>query len=80
MSTSDILGLTYLEEDILGLSKTVWMSPLVSSNVQSSVDSSKGRPSAEESGKSVSDSSQNTRDSGSNDNRWETKEEVWKNM
>lgn len=69
MSTSDILGLTYLEEDILGLSKTVWMSPLVSSNVQSSVDSSKGRPSAEESGKSVSDSSQNTRDSGSNDNR-----------
>lgn len=69
LSPSDVLGLTYLEEDILSLSKKVWLSPLVSSNTQSSINSDIGRPSSEQIGESISDSNQNTRDSNANDNR-----------
>ena len=69
MSPSDTLGLTYLEEDVLNLSKKVWVSPLVSSNTVSYTGSETGRPAAEDSGQAISDSNQNTRDSDANDNR-----------
>lgn len=69
MSTSDILGLTYLEEDVLGLSKTVWTSPLISANTISHSGEEIGRPKSEKVGESVSESNQNTRDSDANDNR-----------
>lgn len=45
LSPSDVMGLTYLEENILGLSKDNWLSPLISSNTQSSVSEDElGRP------------------------------------
>lgn len=69
LSPSEILGNTQLE-NVLGLCDTEWNKPLISSNTMSSdALNDGGRPTAEENGESVSDSSQNTRDSGANDNR-----------
>lgn len=68
MSPSDIMGATQVEE-ALGLSKNVWVTPLVSSNTQGVIDNQGGRPTAEEKGEGVSESSEQTRDSGANANR-----------
>lgn len=65
---SDIEGLTFLEEDILGLGKEKWLSPLVSSNTQGVVGGG-GRPTAEESGKQIGDAGEQTRNIDANDNR-----------
>lgn len=69
MSPSDIIGMSYLEDDILELSKKMWTRPLVSSAVQSGNPEDGGRPTAESKGESISDSNQKTRDSDANDNR-----------
>lgn len=69
MSPSDILLMTYLEEDVLQLSKKKWLSPLISSNVQSSVDTKVGRKTSEESGNTIGEAGEKTRNSDSNDNR-----------
>jgi len=69
MSPSDILGMTYLEEELLGLSKKCWLTPLVSSNTQSSVDNQGGRPTAEEKGETLGDAGEQTRNIDANDNR-----------
>ena len=60
-SPSDILGMTYLEEDVLGLAKKVWLNSLISSNTQSSIDSEKGRPTAESKGEILSESGEQSR-------------------
>lgn len=67
-SPSDVEGLTFLEEDVLSLGKERWLSPLVSSNTQSSVGEG-GRPTAEESGKQIGDAGEQTRNIDANDNR-----------
>lgn len=64
LSPSDIMGLTYLEENILGLSKDNWLTPLVSSNTQGSVSSEDegGRPTAEESGEILGEAGEASRE------------------
>lgn len=69
MSPLDIYNMTYLEEDILGLSKDKWITPLISSNVQSSVDSSSGRPTNESQGQTLTESGEQTKENDSNANR-----------
>ena len=64
----EVIGSSYLEDDILGLSKTSWISPLVSSNTQSAYDEG-GRPTAEETGTTLGDAGEKTRDNDSNQNR-----------
>lgn len=60
-------GMSYME-DILGLAKIQWNSPLVSSNVQSGIpdngDGSDGRPESDE---PLSDEGENTQDGRKND-------------
>ena len=65
----DISGLTYLEEDILGLGTKKWIHPLVSSSVQSGVPNEGGRPTSEESGNQIGDAGEATRNNDSNTNR-----------
>ena len=66
----EIIGASYIEDEILGLSKTVWINPLVSSNTQSAfTENSSGRPTAEESGGTVGEAGEKTRDNDSNQNR-----------
>lgn len=68
MSPSDLVGMTYLEEDILGLGTKTWKTPLVSSNTQSTSSSNEGgRPTAEESGTQIGDAGEATRNSDGND-------------
>lgn len=64
LSPSDMLGLTYLEENILSLSKDVWITPFVSSSVQSGTPSTEetGRPTAEESGQRIGDAGEASRE------------------
>ena len=70
MTPCEIIGASYIEDEILGLSKTVWISPLVSSNTQSGfTDSDGGRPTAEETGGTVGEAGEKTRDNDSNQNR-----------
>ena len=60
-SPSDMLGMTYLEEQVLMLSKKSWLNPLISSNTQSAVDSEGGRPTSEERGEIISESGEQSR-------------------
>ena len=64
MSPSDVLGMSYLE-NALDLATKKWIHPLVSSNTQSSLEEG-GRP--KETG-TISESNEQTRESGANDNR-----------
>lgn len=67
ISPSAAIALTFLEEDVLGLSSDNWKQPLVSSNTQSSAsDDTGGRPTQEESGKPVSDSTETGRENDGN--------------
>lgn len=68
MSPVEALGVGMIEE-CLGLGTEIWTTPLVSANVQSGTDSEGGRPTAEEKSEGISESSEQTRDSGANDNR-----------
>ena len=59
--------MTILEEEILGLSKDVWITPLVASSTVSHSDNEGGRPTSEESGNQIGDSGEATRNSDGND-------------
>ncbi|MBQ0036416.1 MAG: hypothetical protein KBT35_05820 [Firmicutes bacterium] len=66
-NASDLLGMTYLEEEILKLGQEAWLHPLVSSSVQSGVSSAEsedanGRPTAEESGEQIGDAGEASRE------------------
>ena len=69
MTPSDIWNMTILEEDILGLSKKRWTTPLVSSNTQSSVDNEGGRPTNASQGKGLTETGEQTKESDANANR-----------
>lgn len=69
LTPSDVWNMTILEEDILGLSKKKWVTPLVSSSTMSHSDNEGGRPTAEESGNSLGDAGEKTRNSDGNTNR-----------
>ena len=70
LTPCETVGASYLEDEILGLSSNVWSTPLVSSNTQSSSTGDKGgRPTAEESGGTVGEAGEKTRDNDSNQNR-----------
>lgn len=69
MSPSDLIGMTYLEEDILGIGSKKWTTPLVSSSTQSVASEDAGRPSAEESGKQIGDAGESTQNADGNDGK-----------
>lgn len=70
LTPCETVGASYLEDEILGLSSNVWTTPLVSSNTQSSSTGDEGgRPTAEESGGTVGEAGEKTRDNDSNQNR-----------
>ena len=70
LTPCETVGASYIEDDILGLSNRVWATPLVSSNTQSaSISDSGGRPTAEETGGTVGEAGEKTRDNDSNQNR-----------
>lgn len=68
LSPSDAIGMTFLEEDILGLSKKRWVSPLASSSTRS-VDTEGGRPSNASQGKGLTESGEQTKEGDQNANR-----------
>lgn len=68
MSPSDVLGMTYLEEDILTLGTKKWIHPLVSSSVQSA-SSDNGRPTNKSNGESLTESGEQTLDDNENANK-----------
>lgn len=69
LTPCEVVGASYIEDEILGLSTQSWVTPLVSSNTQSFVDNEGGRPTAEETGTTVGDAGEKTRDNDSNQNR-----------
>lgn len=66
LSPSEALGLTYLEEDVLGLSKKVWLNVPVSSNT---VSGDAGRPSNADNGEQLTESGEQTKENESNTKR-----------
>lgn len=68
MSPVEIIGNAILEEE-LGLGIDSWNHPLISSSVQSGVDSEGGRPTSESQGKTVGDQGEKTRDQDANSSR-----------
>lgn len=70
LTPCETVGASYIENDILGLASNVWTTPLVSSNTQSAfTGDSGGRPTAEETGGTVGEAGEKTRDNDSNQNR-----------
>ena len=70
LTPCETIGASFIEDDILGLSSKVWATPLVSSNTQSaSTGDEGGRPTAEETGGTVGEAGEKTRDNDSNQNR-----------
>ena len=61
-------GMDFLERQLLKLGTERWNNPLVSSNTQSPANNEGGRPTAEETGDSLTDEGEATRDGGKNDN------------
>lgn len=65
-NASDLLGMTYLEEEILKLGQEAWLHPLVSSSVQSGnsadSDDTNGRPTAEEEGRPIQEAGESSRE------------------
>lgn len=62
------MGMNYLEQNLLKLGIQNWINPLVSTNTQSgNPTDTGGAPTAEESGKELTDEGEATRDSGKND-------------
>lgn len=63
MTPSDVLGMTYLENDVLNLSGNTWDKPLISSNTQSSSESREtGRPKSEDNGEIIGDAGEKSRE------------------
>lgn len=70
LTPCETIGASYLEDELLGLSSNVWTTPLVSSNTQSAFTGDDGgRPTAEETGDTVGEAGEKTRDNDSNQNR-----------
>ena len=72
LEPADILGMSYLEDSILGVGSKIFTRPFVSSNTMSNggLDNEGGRPTAEESGETViTESNEQTREDDSNANR-----------
>jgi len=69
MSPSDIIGMSYLEDEILGLSNKCWLSPLISSNTQGSLNDEAGRPTNASEGKNLGEAGESTNNSDGNDNK-----------
>lgn len=67
LSPSDVVGMSYLEDDILGLTTKIWKSPLISSNTQSTVGNEGGRTSAKENGEQIGEAGEGTQNSDGND-------------
>lgn len=61
------MGMNYLEQNLLKLGTENWINPLVSTNTMSNPTDTGGAPTAEESGKELTDEGEATRDSGKND-------------
>lgn len=68
-SPSDVLGMTYLEEDVLGLAKKVWLNALISSSTVSHSDNEGGRPTSESKGETIGEAGEQTRTNESNGER-----------
>ena len=69
LTPCEVVGASYLEDEVLGLATDNWATPLVSSNTQSSSADEVGRPTAEETGETVGEAGERTRDNDSNQNR-----------
>lgn len=69
LTPCEVIGASYIEDDILGLASDVWTAPLVSSNTMSNASDDGGRPTAEESGETLGEAGERTRDNDSNANR-----------
>ena len=72
LEPADILGMSYLEDSILGVGSKIFTRPFVSSNTMSNggLDSEGGRPTAEESGETViTESNEQSRENDVNSNR-----------
>lgn len=68
LSPSDTVGMSYIEDDILGLASKSWITPLVSSAVQSGKGDDKGgRPTAKESGEKIGEAGEKTINTDGND-------------
>ena len=69
LSPSDVWNMTILEEEILGLSKDVWITPLVASSTVSHSSDEGGRPTNESQGKGLQETGEQTKESDQNANR-----------
>lgn len=71
LEPADINGMAYLEDDILGVGKNIFVRPLISSNTLSngSVDNAGGRPTNESKGEDLTESGQQTSETDQNLNR-----------
>ena len=69
LSPSDVWNMTILEEEILGLSKDVWITPLVASSTVSHSSDEGGRPTNESQGKGLQETGEQTKESDANSNR-----------
>lgn len=67
LSPSDMINLTYLEEDILGLATKKWTTPLMSSHTITSEEG--GRPTNASQGKELKESGEQTKENDSNSNK-----------
>lgn len=66
----EVVCSSYIEDELLGLSKDIWITPLVSSNTQSVIGNEDGgRPVAEERGETIGDAGEKNRDNDSTQNR-----------
>lgn len=69
MSPSDIIGMSYIEDEILSLCNKTWNKPLISSNTQSSIDSESGRPTNASRGEGLTESGEQSLEDDVNANR-----------
>lgn len=69
LSPSDVVGLSTLEDDILGIGTKIFIHPLVSSNTMSNggIDDTGGRPTNDSKNQTVSDSTENGNTTDTND-------------
>lgn len=67
MSPSDVVGLAYLENDVLEVTEKMFTSPLISSNTLSPDKSTGGAPKVEENGGTATDNTEKSREGDGND-------------
>ena len=69
LSPTDVIGMSYLEDEILELATKKWTHPLISSNTQSTLSDEGGRPTNASKGEGLSESGEQTKESDQNANR-----------